>query len=202
MNFRNKKNLKANGFTLVEVMASVMVLSVGVIGSLTLITYNLRNITFTERRIIATGLVEDGLERVRNIRDTNWLKDGAVAWNVGIEGDVAPNTTIKFFCPDSTITDRLSPSFTNIDDNGCSDNTGKCRVYIVDDGSGNRCYADNFSGSPVSAGYTLTATNFYRLITINDDSSVDHIRVNVTIKWAEGNQKKYLTAEEILYNWQ
>jgi prepilin-type N-terminal cleavage/methylation domain-containing protein len=202
MTEKRKKRLSKNGFTLIEVMAAVTVLSIGLIGSLTLISYNLHNISFSGDRIIASGLVEDGLERVRNIRDTNWLKGGATAWNSGIEGDISPDTTIKFFCHDNTVTANLSPSFTNIDDSGCSGSTGKCRVYLFTDGSGNQCYSDNFSGAPVAAGYTATATKFYRLITLDDQGSANHVKVKVVLKWSEGAQDKYLTAEEVLYNWQ
>ncbi|MBU4338645.1 prepilin-type N-terminal cleavage/methylation domain-containing protein, partial [Patescibacteria group bacterium] len=76
MRIKNKKNLElkfSDGFTLIEVMAAVAVLSIGLIGGLTVITKNLSIISGGEDRIIAANLAAEGIELVRNVRDTNWL---------------------------------------------------------------------------------------------------------------------------------
>ncbi|MDP3057828.1 MAG: hypothetical protein Q8N37_04940, partial [bacterium] len=176
----------------VEVMAAVTILSIGLIGSLNLINYNLRNISFQKNKIVAAGLVEDGMERVRNVRDTNWLK-GELDWKHNIEGDIPPNKTITFFCANTAISGKVMPPPLNIDDCG-----SKCQIYVytkIADGS--KCYSDNFGNQ---AGYGYVTTDFYRLVALNEKSN-DSVEVKVAVKWSEGGQDKYLTATEILYNW-
>ncbi|MFH1769448.1 MAG: prepilin-type N-terminal cleavage/methylation domain-containing protein [Parcubacteria group bacterium] len=69
------KYLKNNkGFTLVEVLAALLVLSIGLIGAYSLISYNFVNATRIKNNVIASGLVQEGMEVVRNIRDTAWLE--------------------------------------------------------------------------------------------------------------------------------
>lgn len=191
MIIRNNKQLHTSGFTLVEVMAAVTILSIGLIGSLNLINYNLRNISFQKNKIIASGLVEDGMERVRNVRDTNWLK-GEADWKHDIKGVNPSNKTVKFFCGDNDHQQIPSSPQTFSD---CGEN---CRVYIytktVDS---SKCYSDNFGNQ---AGYSYITTDFYRLVTLNEKSS-NSVEVKVAVNWSEGGQNKYLTATEILYNW-
>jgi len=63
------------GFTLIEVVVAVSVLLIGVLGTFTVV----QNITFSSRinssKLTAAYLAQEGLELVRNQRDTNWLED-------------------------------------------------------------------------------------------------------------------------------
>lgn len=183
----------SSGFTLVEVMVAVAILSIGLIGGLTAITNNLKNISSQKNKIVASGLVEDGMERVRNVRDTNWLK-GEADWKHDIEGTNSSNKTVKFFCGDNGHQQIPSSPQTFSD---CGEN---CRVYIytktINPGIGTQCYSDDFN----KPGYSKVATSFYRLITLVEKSS-DSVEVKVNVKWTSGEQTYNLTATEILYNW-
>lgn len=200
MIFGNNKKLASNGFTIIEVMAAVAVLSIGLIGGLTVITGNLRSITTSDNRVIAAGLAAEGIELVRNVRDTNWLQ--GVGWKDRIEGDVNPRQTIKFFCTDSAISDNLMPEPADIDDaTRCSGvgNDRPCQIYIYTKSADNsKCYSDNFGDR---SGYSRTPTNFFRLIKLDDDLSANSVKVTVTVKWVSGTQNYVVTASETLYNW-
>lgn len=72
------------GETLVEVLIALTVLVVGVMGFLRLLGVASVNNQITKERVIATNLAREGLEAVRNIRDTNWLRFGGerrICWN-------------------------------------------------------------------------------------------------------------------------
>ncbi len=202
---KNKKNLElkfSSGFTLIEVMTAVTVLSIGLVGSLTVISSNLRNISFVENRIIAAGLANDGIERVRNIRDTNWLEEDT--WDDHIKGS-GNEEFVKIFCGDNEIHDispkpdpHGSPPDTEeefLDE--CVDNND-CGLYAYIKSS-LKCYGDDFGN--LHDGYSgAQYSGFYRLIHVSKIDS-DSNKVSVTVRWNEGGQNKYLTVEEIFYNW-
>lgn len=194
MILKKNKQLNASGFTLVEVMASVAILSIGLVGCLTAINYNLRNISSGEKKIAATSLAAEGIELARNVRDTNWLAGNN--WDLNIEGANPSSETIKFFCGNADNNQQVPSSPDTLA--ACGAN---CRVYVyTKDGSGERCYSDDFGNQPGYNNTSPIATNFYRLITLNktSDHSVD---VEASVKWTEGSQTKSLTVKESLYNW-
>ncbi len=75
-----KQNL--DGFTLLETIVAIFVITVGIIGVLSLVTQTISSATFSSHRLIAAYLAQEGIEIVRNIRDTNWLR--SLGWNNGL----------------------------------------------------------------------------------------------------------------------
>jgi prepilin-type N-terminal cleavage/methylation domain-containing protein len=64
----------SRGFTLLEGIIAIGVISVGLAGALSLALSNLSSAQGNERRIVAANLAREGIEFVRNQRDSNWLK--------------------------------------------------------------------------------------------------------------------------------
>lgn len=85
---RNKK-----GFTLTEVMIGIMILTVAIVAASNLLIGLLRTNQNNLTTLQAHYLAQEGLEAVRNIRDTNWLHNQdwmnpAIAdklWNQGFQ---------------------------------------------------------------------------------------------------------------------
>jgi len=70
------------GFTIIEVLVAVVILTMGAGGAFVLLS---RTVSFTSAvngRLVASYLAQEGIEIVRNIRDTNWLEGEAL--NEGI----------------------------------------------------------------------------------------------------------------------
>jgi prepilin-type N-terminal cleavage/methylation domain-containing protein len=65
---------KNKGFTLLELMIAITVLSVGIVGVFGLIQNTLRSAEDLKSRLIASYLAQEGIELVRNIRDNNWAQ--------------------------------------------------------------------------------------------------------------------------------
>ncbi|MBU4056467.1 prepilin-type N-terminal cleavage/methylation domain-containing protein [Patescibacteria group bacterium] len=193
MNCGNKVQTKldASGFTLVEVMIAVAVLSIGLLGAANLITYNISNSAKAINKTIATNLAQEGIELARNIRDTNWFSGSS--WDNNLVQGLGNIRRIKFFCG-GLINQNINPAPANIDACGAA-----CRVYTyikISDGS--KCYSDDFGNR---AGYNAPqATDFYRLI-ILDKLDANSILATANIKWLERGDARYLTTQEILYNW-
>ena len=72
------------GETIAETVIAVAILAIGITLSSTLMANSLRNINTSKNRVIAVNIAREGIEAVRNIRDTNWLKfsgNRRVCWN-------------------------------------------------------------------------------------------------------------------------
>ena len=70
---------------------------VGLTGSLTLVLSAINAATVTKEKVIALNLAREGIEAVRNIRDTNWLKYGAnmrECWNWDENWDKSNNDDV------------------------------------------------------------------------------------------------------------
>lgn len=74
-----------NGFSLLEVIAVIFIITVGLIGVLSLIVQNIQVQYINKNDLIASQLAQEGLELIRNQRDTNWL-DGK-NWDWKIQGN-------------------------------------------------------------------------------------------------------------------
>ncbi len=74
-----KKKIKLNsGQTLIETLAAIFILTMGVTASVGLANFALQSTTSVSKQIIATGLAREGIEAVKNMRDTNWLQQIAI----------------------------------------------------------------------------------------------------------------------------
>ena len=83
MKLLNKiKNQKGIGF--LEMIAALGVIVTGVIGGMTLTTYNLVSSSSSEDRLLAANLAREAVEVVRNKRDSNWLAEDEYDWYEGI----------------------------------------------------------------------------------------------------------------------
>lgn len=76
------KNKNYRGFTLVELMVVVLVLSIGLVGAMNLIARTFIQARLVSSKLAAAYLAQEGMEIVRNIRDTNWIQGNV--WDSGI----------------------------------------------------------------------------------------------------------------------
>lgn len=74
-NYRLPTVAKSNkGFTLIEVAVSVFVLVLGTMTIVGVMANSLKIINVASQTTIAANLSQEGIEVVRNIRDTNWVE--------------------------------------------------------------------------------------------------------------------------------
>lgn len=78
----NKSTMSKGGFTLIETMVALTIVLVAVVGPISLIANSLRNIYFARDKMVAVNLAQEGIEVVRQKRDSNLLA-GAI-WDEGI----------------------------------------------------------------------------------------------------------------------
>lgn len=69
------KSVKSQyGQTLIETLAAIFILVMGITAAVGLAVYVFASSTNITKQVIATGLAREGIEAVKNMRDTNWLK--------------------------------------------------------------------------------------------------------------------------------
>ncbi len=62
------------GETILETLIAMGVLLIGIMMASTIMSTSIRNINSSKNRVVAVNIAKEGLEAIRNIRDTNWLK--------------------------------------------------------------------------------------------------------------------------------
>jgi len=74
--------MKNSGFTLIETIVAISLLTVGAVGSFSLMQRVTSFASISSSQFVASYLAQEGIETIRNIRDTNYLK--GQAWDAGI----------------------------------------------------------------------------------------------------------------------
>ena len=83
------------GFSLIEVMIAVFVITVGIVGIYALVPRIVGIVFDNKDKFVASQLAREGFELVRNIRDNNALAMGV--WDQGLDDcSIAPGCKIDF----------------------------------------------------------------------------------------------------------
>lgn len=69
---RTKKVINCKAFSFIEVMLSVAVLAVGIVGVIPLLATGMNATNASRDQEIAVLLAQEGVELIRNVRDNNW----------------------------------------------------------------------------------------------------------------------------------
>lgn len=176
--------MKSNGFTIIEVLIAIFVILVGLLGAFSVINQSLSASGIVSSRLVAAYLAQEGIEIIRNIRDTNWLQAGeplkTSPWDNGLPDG---NWQVDY----TTVTLLGTDEFEQ-----CGDSGYNCEDY---DGDFLKLNDSGFYN------YSLgTPTKFKRKITLAKEGE-DVLKVSVLVEW-ELRQKSYqLSAQEKLYNW-
>jgi type II secretory pathway pseudopilin PulG len=72
---QDKEGFNSPGQTMIETLVAIFMLTMGVSAAVGLAIFALNSSANISKQIIGTGLAREGLEAVKQMRDTNWLKD-------------------------------------------------------------------------------------------------------------------------------
>ena len=82
------------GLTLIELVIAIFVISIGVVGTFGVLQKIVVSTSLSSSKLVAAYLAQEGIEIVRNIRDTNWVE--GEAWDNDISSAVISNYLIQF----------------------------------------------------------------------------------------------------------
>jgi len=172
-----KDNILQKGFTLVEALVAIAILLFAIVAPMTMASLGLHSAQFAKDQIIASYLAQEGVEYIRNARDTNVL--GGASWL----------TTILSTCngTDGCIVDGFkSPTLDGL--TACS---GACGPLLFNTSSSEYQYTSG-DISPYTRSVRVT----------EDEDNPDEASVAVTVSWSGGTLLRSVVATTTLFNWQ
>lgn len=188
-NLKLKMNTNENsGFTLIETLVALSIFAFSVLSIVVVTGQGINDVNYSKNKLSATLLADEGVELVRNIRDTYALGDAPTyGWNSFKQ--IAELNYCEFNCMVDPVGD-LSTISTAI--KPCSASAG-CPILSKDDTS---IYAGYFRyGAKNSTPFTRNI-NVAKITGQNDV-----LIVTSTVEWTQGQSTKSVTVSEPLYNW-
>ncbi|MCX6703128.1 MAG: prepilin-type N-terminal cleavage/methylation domain-containing protein [Candidatus Zambryskibacteria bacterium] len=185
MNFL-KYNFKKTGFTLVEVLVAISILSISILATFTAVQNSLKSTNFAEDQVIAYYLADEALEFIRNFRDSNAIRHvsalgsgGTYGWLSGFAGAGGDPCFPGKFCHIDVPGNRVYE---------CSSDAASCPVLLYNASAGVYEYV------------TGTATQFKRSVSITMTNATEAV-VRVQVSWtAQGISKDHVQSVT-LRNW-
>ncbi len=222
VNIINKKNLyfirkyfagPAAGFTLIELLISITVFLIGIMAAFSLSLYNLNTSKDNANRVIAADLAREGIEIVRNIRDSNWL-----ALEADVDSDPSTPLTIELYAWDHGL--DLANFLVQYDNNSIMPFTNapaNIEAAIADDESKLYLFGDFYKhgGNSSDASLFRRAINL-RAVCLNTATKVESVSNNLIcsgtdekiglqitsrVRYIYGNKTNTIDAVEKIYNW-
>jgi hypothetical protein len=74
----NRQHAEQAGQTLIETLAAIFMLTMGITAAVGLAIFALNSSTNVTSQIVGMGLAREGIEAVKNMRDSNWLKQASI----------------------------------------------------------------------------------------------------------------------------
>jgi prepilin-type N-terminal cleavage/methylation domain-containing protein len=194
-NYLKQKNNR-DGFTLVETLIAISIFSMSVVGLMTVLARGISDTNYAKHRITASYLAEEGIEYIKNMRDTYVLNDPTSAsdgWDkflVKINNNNCRDIDLGCKFDDNKTLDFTSLEDPNFIFSSCG-NTVDCSLYYYED-NGKYSYSQN--GSGVNSGFT-------RVIYIPVLDLAKEVVVYSTVSWSKGSTQYKITFSNNLLKW-
>lgn len=186
-----KQRNKNQAFTLVEILIGVAILAVTMTAMATLVIVSMRANTLNMNTLQAYYLSEQGLEAMKNVRDSNWMQN--YGWDMGddkwgADFDVCVNDgDTQYFTIDENM--RATISFGSGDRAITLNNAPWDLVAISGPGFGDALYSEEETSGYVKFSHDSSGkeTVFSRYIeVIHEDCGKELVKVNSVVSWGDG----------------
>ncbi len=180
---------KNKGFTLIETLVAVSIFSFAVVALLIILGKSVGDTNYAKKKMIADYLAQEGVEYVRNIRDSYVLfsASGQVGWDAFNSRMIAASCASANGCYFDDQSLNYSDTTYPILDISIASCGSSCPSLLYNTSTGKYGYA---SGS--SSGFT-------RKIQISTISN--EVKVLSTVFWNHAGSTYSLTLSSTLFNW-
>lgn len=194
-NFENKEG----GFTLVEALTAIFILTFVVVGLMTVVSDSLFATKYAKDEITANYLLQEVVDFVRNDRDTAVFLNIGEGINSSWSDFVEEYTRVEAGCSSSSgcIVD------VNLSDNNlrlCS--SPACSYLYLHEGDNVADLKSFYVTKDYPFGITgRVKTNFQRTLKVTEEGA-NQLKVEVTVNWKNGNLSKSRSLSTTLSKWQ
>jgi len=183
---KNKFLKNKKGFTLIETMVAVFILSVALVSLLTLISNTIFYAKYAENEIIANYLMQEVVDSIKNERSSNILSPNPSSWEDFVNKFEECNNANGCRIDAKVGSSSITPCVSN-DDNVC-----ESLIYHENPYNGSFYNYDNSDSNGKNSG-------FVRKIII---SSNDHeMKMEVTVFWKSGLTNNEVSLNASVLDW-
>ncbi len=191
------------GFTLVETLVAVFILTLSIGALLSLAAGGFYSVKYARNQIVATNLMQESLEYIRNSRDTALQKGMTWSdWQKTLQVDEAGVSSVDSFSgcfsDQGCVVDPYNKMATV---RQCSTSCPPILYYPDNSFYGyaiNPAKNSDYPFIPVSAPYQ---TSFVRSINISSAGDPNQIQIDEVVTWFNGSVQKTVTQSMLLTNW-
>ncbi|MFZ2072107.1 MAG: prepilin-type N-terminal cleavage/methylation domain-containing protein [Minisyncoccia bacterium] len=167
---------KNKGFTLVETLVAISIFTMSVLALMVILGQGVSDTGYAKKKMTATYLAQEGIEYIRNIRDTSALSSTLLSagWS-DFKNNLISSCSVSCY-----FDSEISNSVISCGNNSCQHlfyNYGKYNYDSIGDDSG-----------------------FVRSVRV-DSVSEDEIKINSTVFWTQGSGTYSVSFSESLFNW-
>ncbi|OHB06261.1 MAG: hypothetical protein A3A26_00080 [Candidatus Zambryskibacteria bacterium RIFCSPLOWO2_01_FULL_47_14] len=181
---------RSGGFTLVESLVAVSIFSIAVVTLLISLGRGLSDTGYVKKKITAEYLAAEGIEYMRNLRDTYILYSSSGGWStfnsVLTSGSCFTANGCYFNDQNVSYTDDSMP-IVDLQLFACTTSTCSNAPLLYNSATG-------------KYGYTGSSSGFNRQVRVNT-INVNEIRIRSTVYWTQNSGNYSITFSENLYNW-
>jgi Tfp pilus assembly protein PilV len=176
-----KLNKQNGGFTLVESLVAISIFTLSILALMSILTRGISDTSYAKKKIIAEYLSQEGIEFVRNMRDSYILpaptaQVGWDAFNARLVNSACNTATGCYF-------NDASPDY---------------NTSVVSCGGGT-CPDILYNSATGKYGYSGTNSGYRRRITVTQISN--ETKIISTVYWAQGSGTYSISLSETLFNW-
>ncbi|MCE9585467.1 prepilin-type N-terminal cleavage/methylation domain-containing protein [Candidatus Nomurabacteria bacterium] len=196
MNISSLTKIKFNfhkGFTIIETLVAISIFSISILSLMVILSNGISDTNYAKQKMTAEYLAQEGVEYVRNIRDSFALTSNTSGWNdfknILVNCDVAVSLTGCYlndrgdiYLYNNGITSVLVPACVN---NICP--------MLYDENSGKYGYV---SGRDSGFVRTIKVDGLSNSLNFNNE-----IKIISTVYWKQGSGQKEISFSENLFNW-
>lgn len=168
-----------SGFTLVEAMFAVLILSFVIVGMMAVVANSLFAARYARDEITANYLAQEVVDYVRNDRDTKVFWEGDWGGFIYKYTNVNSLTNCALGCTIDVYTSKITPKANGL-------------LYYNKNASNNSYYNHTVSNTP---------SKFTRKVETQKATDGNSMDVKVTISWKNGNSDKTREMKTTLMNW-
>ncbi|HSE56698.1 MAG TPA: type II secretion system protein [Candidatus Paceibacterota bacterium] len=188
-----------SGFTLVETLVAILMLTLTMGALFTLASGGLFSVRYARNQLVANNLLQETIESVRNDRDT--AVQNNVPWDAWL-GTYNVDTNGSMQDPGDLSSGCFSSNGCTVDSyagtvKACS--TDSCQHLTFYPNSNFYGYESSYPGVQTNGAYS---TSYARKIQFVSTSNPDQYIVTGEIKWNNGTATKTLTQSMLLTKWQ